>query len=52
MACVAATKTKRWKESGTDDNADENIGDNNEDESDDYDGADGTSSAKVRAQKK
>ena len=52
MACVAATKTKRWKESGSDDNADDNIGDNNEDEAEDYDDADGTGSTKVRAQEK
>ena len=36
MACVAATKTKRWKASGSNDNDDDNIGDNNEDEADDY----------------
>ena len=41
MACVAATKTKRWKESGSDDNADDSAGDNNADEADDYDDADG-----------
>ena len=41
MACVAATKTKRWKESGSDDNADDNAGDSSADEAHDYDDADG-----------
>ena len=41
MACVVATKTKRWKESGSDDNADDSAGGNNADEADDYDDADG-----------